>query len=57
MIVARGKKLLFVDADGATLFSDLTKLDAALAKDGVAIGSRAHMVHSDAVVKVNTECS
>lgn len=49
-----GKYLLFADADGATRFSDMGKLIAHLkSKDGpaVAIGSRAHMVNTDAVVK------
>lgn len=49
-----GKYMLFADADGATRFSDVQKLldnlegtnDAA-----IAIGLRAHMVNTDAVVK------
>lgn len=55
---ARGERLLFVDADGATRFSDLELLWGAMnkvEKDGqpvIAIGSRAHMVNSEAVVKV-----
>jgi dolichyl-phosphate beta-glucosyltransferase len=54
----RGKYVLFADADGASKFSDLAKLMKSLEKvtdgsfRGVAIGSRAHMVGSDAVVKV-----
>ncbi|CCE86640.1 Piso0_005143 [Millerozyma farinosa CBS 7064] len=53
---ARGKYRLFADADGATKFSDMEKLLAFLSsvgsdKAGVAIGSRAHMVDTDAVVK------
>ncbi|KAJ1034447.1 hypothetical protein NDA18_001308 [Ustilago nuda] len=54
---SRGHVILFADADGATSFSDLTKLSLALshvltpAGHGVAVGSRAHMVKSDAVVK------
>ncbi|KAI9011331.1 nucleotide-diphospho-sugar transferase [Gaertneriomyces semiglobifer] len=56
MLAARGKRLLFADADGATKFSDLGLLESSLAQimeDGraVAIGSRAHMVKSEAVVK------
>lgn len=31
MLSARGSALLFADADGATKFSDLTKLDESLA--------------------------
>ncbi len=54
----RGQYVLFADADGASTFSDLSKLmDACRAiadKRGraVAIGSRAHLVGSEAVVKV-----
>lgn len=54
---SRGALILFADADGATSFADLTKLCSTLARvvtrkgHGVAIGSRAHMVKSDAVVK------
>jgi dolichyl-phosphate beta-glucosyltransferase len=54
-----GERILFVDADGATTFSDLKKLNEALDKlvqlgdgRGIAIGSRAHLVGSEAVVKV-----
>lgn len=57
MMVSRGEKLLFADADGATKFSDIEKLEkemdrVAAGPLGVAIGSRAHMVNTDAVVKV-----
>ncbi|KAL3898724.1 MAG: hypothetical protein SGCHY_002542 [Lobulomycetales sp.] len=58
MQCARGEYLLFVDADGATRFSDLDtlvkRLQGAQDKDGygVAVGSRAHMVKTEAVVKV-----
>ncbi len=50
--------MLFADADGATLFSDIKKLEFGLksiAKDdlGMAVGSRAHMVATDVVVKVS----
>ncbi|KAJ3026719.1 UNVERIFIED_CONTAM: dolichyl-phosphate beta-glucosyltransferase [Siphonaria sp. JEL0065] len=56
MMVARGEKLLFADADGATRFADVEFLEYELSKvvkdgHGVAVGSRAHMVKSDAVVK------
>jgi dolichyl-phosphate beta-glucosyltransferase len=54
----RGEYVLFADADGASRFSDVGKLiegceeviDGSLR--GVAIGSRAHLVGSEAVVKV-----
>ncbi|ODV84488.1 glycosyltransferase family 2 protein [[Candida] arabinofermentans NRRL YB-2248] len=57
---ARGKYMIFADADGASSFSDVEKLLTSIKKlDGdnyedtpaVAIGSRAHMVNTDAVVK------
>ncbi|KAJ3269688.1 dolichyl-phosphate beta-glucosyltransferase [Terramyces sp. JEL0728] len=56
MAVSRGEYVLMVDADGATKFSDIDNLLKAIqgiAKDGygIAIGSRAHMVDTDAVVK------
>ncbi|KAJ3213419.1 dolichyl-phosphate beta-glucosyltransferase [Dinochytrium kinnereticum] len=56
MLVARGDMILFADADGSTKFSDIQQLEDALTKVskdglGVAIGSRAHMVKSEAVVK------
>jgi hypothetical protein len=49
--------VIFADADGASKFEDLSKLEMELKrieKDGVAVavGSRAHMVHSAAVVQV-----
>ncbi|KAL4916828.1 nucleotide-diphospho-sugar transferase [Aspergillus aurantiobrunneus] len=53
----RGQYAIFADADGATNFADLGKLVAACQEiegtdgRGVAVGSRAHMVGSDAVVK------
>lgn len=54
---SRGKKVLFVDADGATKFSDLQHVDAALdslkgGKNGMAIcvGSRAHL-QEDAIAQ------
>lgn len=53
----RGKYGLFADADGASKFSDVSKLIDAIKTEekennaAVAIGSRAHMVNTDAVVK------
>ncbi|KAG8854880.1 dolichyl-phosphate beta-glucosyltransferase [Tulasnella sp. 330] len=52
----RGERVLMVDADGASKFSDLEKLWVCLdevesGEHGVAVGSRAHMVNSEAVVK------
>ena len=55
---ARGEYILFADADGASRFSDLGRLIEGCeevvdgAHRGVAIGSRAHLVGSEAVVKV-----
>ncbi|QIX00521.1 hypothetical protein AMS68_006038 [Peltaster fructicola] len=55
---ARGTYVVFADADGASKFSDLGKLVQACerAKDdrgrAVGVGSRAHMVGTEAVVKV-----
>ncbi|KAI9098769.1 nucleotide-diphospho-sugar transferase, partial [Phlyctochytrium arcticum] len=56
MMVARGELLLFADADGATKFSEVEKLEAsakAIEERGlsIAVGSRAHMLKTDAVVK------
>ncbi|KAL1873804.1 hypothetical protein VTK73DRAFT_767 [Phialemonium thermophilum] len=54
---ARGAYVLFADADGASRFSDLGKLVEGCedvvdgSGRGVAIGSRAHLVGSEAVVK------
>lgn len=77
MLHSRGERILFVDADGASRFEDLTLLNKAMdemcnesftnghtstSKDitknsndakAIAIGSRAHMVKTDAVVKVS----
>jgi len=58
MLHSRGKRLLMVDADGASRFEDLellwTEMDR-LAPDeesaAVVIGSRAHLVKTEAVVK------
>lgn len=66
ILFSRGQRILFADADGASAFDDLTLLQremdrllhstpkAADAPVGhaVVVGSRAHMVNSDAVVKV-----
>lgn len=55
---ARGEYILFADADGATKFSDMERLMDGCEEvvdgfhRGVAIGSRAHLVGSEAVVKV-----
>jgi len=48
MLKARGENLLFADADGATTFEDLVKLEEDLAKievdgHGLVCGSRAHL--------------
>ncbi|KAI0058863.1 Alg5-prov protein [Artomyces pyxidatus] len=57
MLHGRGRRLLMVDADGASRFEDLDLLWKALdtlpSDDaaGVAIGSRAHLVKTEAVVK------
>lgn len=54
---ARGQYVVFADADGASKFSDLDKLVRACREiedvqgRGVAVGSRAHLVGSEAVVK------
>lgn len=54
----RGEYVLFADADGASRFSDVGKLIEGCDEvvdgsgRGVAIGSRAHLVGSEAVVKV-----
>ena len=60
MLHSRGKRLLMVDADGASRFEDLELLWAALDRldennpdhAAIAIGSRAHLVKTEAVVKV-----
>ncbi|KAK9448395.1 nucleotide-diphospho-sugar transferase [Limtongia smithiae] len=49
---ARGKHILFADADGASKFADAQKLQAALQGGAeIAVGSRAHLVNTEAVVK------
>jgi dolichyl-phosphate beta-glucosyltransferase len=60
MLHSRGERLLMVDADDASRFEDLELLWAALDRLGekspdnaaIAIGSRAHLVKTEAVVKV-----
>ncbi|GAA5918141.1 hypothetical protein JCM1841_005271 [Sporobolomyces salmonicolor] len=64
---AAGQRILFVDADGATHFPDLASLEAELdavesnqsssssskfpGPHGIVVGSRAHLVRTEAVVK------
>jgi len=55
----RGRYVIFADADGASQFSDVSKLlyqikSIQVGRCAVAVGSRAHMVSTDAVVKVET---
>lgn len=58
MLHSGGEKLLMVDADGASRFEDLELLWKAVGdlvpsnEAAVVVGSRAHMVKTDAVVKV-----
>jgi dolichyl-phosphate beta-glucosyltransferase len=59
---SRGRRILMVDADGASRFADLeglwTELDVLMKNNanaknrGIAVGSRAHLVGTEAVVKV-----
>jgi len=54
MLYSEGERLLMVDTDGPSKFSDLEDLWKTIApnqKAGV-VGSRAHLVKSEAVVKV-----
>ena len=56
---ARGKMVVFADADGATQVSDVEKLEASAQKIqknelAVSVGSRHHLVKTEAVVKVWT---
>lgn len=59
MKYVRGQYVVFADADGASKFDDLGKLVQACQQvedskgRGVAVGSRAHLVGSEAVVKVH----
>jgi dolichyl-phosphate beta-glucosyltransferase len=65
MLHSSGKRLLMVDADGASRFSDIELLwkaidNAQSKRKGeavVAVGSRAHLVKSEAVVKVCVLCN
>lgn len=55
----RGQYIIFADADGASKFDDLGILEEklkAIERDqlGIAVGSRAHLVNSAAVVKVSS---
>ena len=59
MFCSRGKKILFLDADGATRFSDLDNVEKGLddlhkGKNGMAVsvGSRAHL-QEEAVAQVS----
>lgn len=69
---ASGHRILFVDADGATRFEDLALLEEELdvleaqqakkgstdqAPQGLIVGSRAHLVSTEAVVKVGSRSS
>jgi dolichyl-phosphate beta-glucosyltransferase len=56
VMAAKGRYILFADADGATKMSDLAALYAELSKPtfggrGLVLGSRAHLVKSETVVK------
>jgi len=56
MVFARGQFALMVDADGATRISDVEALEKGLklaqrTGHGVAVGSRAHLISTDVVVK------
>lgn len=59
MLFAGGRRLLMADADGASKIEDLEALwksmDGIAPEDapGVVVGSRAHLVKSEAVVKVS----
>lgn len=58
MLYGGGERLLMVDADGASRIEDLEELWKKMDKiapnnlPGVVVGSRAHLVKSEAVVKV-----
>jgi dolichyl-phosphate beta-glucosyltransferase len=58
LLGSRGKRVLMVDADGASKFSDLEMLWKEMDTlenvyaSSIAIGSRAHLVGTEAVVKV-----
>ena len=63
MLYAGGKRLLMADADGASRIEDLEQLWKAMDEiapgdaPGVVVGSRAHLIKSDAVVKVHFSTS
>ena len=58
MLYSGGRRLLMADADGASRIEDLEQLWEAMDEiasgdaPGVVVGSRAHLVNSEAVVKV-----
>ena len=59
---ARGERVLFLDADGATEIKDMQRLEKALDdvtsdynKPAVVVGSRAHL-QDEAVAKVYSRC-
>lgn len=59
MLHGRGRRLLMVDADGASRFEDIELLWQAIdrlalddTQPAIAVGSRAHLVKTEAVVKV-----
>ncbi len=60
MLHGRGRRLLMVDADGASRFEDLELLWKAMdeispkGEAAVVVGSRAHLVKTEAVVKVRS---
>lgn len=61
MLYSGGQQLLMADADGASRIEDLGELWKAMESiapkktAGVVVGSRAHLVKSEAVVKVSSE--
>jgi len=62
MMRSRGKYILFADGDNATSIADVEKLEKRakeIERNGlaIAIGSRAHLVGTDAVVRVRCRSS
>ena len=61
MLHSRGRRLLMVDADGASRFEDLEMLWKEMDKlapgdePAVVVGSRAHLVNTEVVVKVSVQ--
>lgn len=56
ILKAKGRIILFADADGATRFSDISLLEEELSRVqrrglGLVVGSRSHLISSEAVVK------